>query len=64
MQSFQPVVHCVRNQSSIEGCQLTTMRDGKSEEITVSNLSRCQKSRDIDMPWIEQTDIIRPKDMP
>ena len=61
METFRSVAYGVGNQSAIEGRQLATVCDSKSQKIAVCDLSYGQDTRDVEPLGVQQADVVWPE---
>ena len=61
MESLRSIHHSVRDKLAVEGCQLSTMSHGQSQQIAVGYLRGVQKPCDMNVPTIHEGDAVRPE---
>lgn len=53
----------IRDEATVEGCELAPMRHSENQKIGIGDLSWTEQSRKIDSRMIDQADIVGPEFM-
>ena len=61
MQPTRATAYRVDDKATIEAGQLTAVRAGQSQQITVGHLARAQQARSVHAFGVEQADVVGPE---